>query len=201
MATNDIKYVLNVQLADNTVTVENKDDKIAVLVSAGTADFKRVVSEIMEVNPGLERETVEAVLNLEKRVVKKLLLTGFRVNTGGLNASSLKGYNESNIISAIKSGYPVLGRGNSGKKKVLGIRVGWKGGHAWVYDGVLVASKDGKSNNFVHCNWGWGGYKNGYYISKAFDTNAGAPIYDSSDEQSGKTPNYKYNLEYSIVKK
>lgn len=120
---------------------------------------------------------------------------------GGLNASYLKGYNESNIISAIKSGYPVLGRGNSGKKKVLGIRVGWKGGHAWVYDGVLVASKDGKSNNFVHCNWGWGGYKNGYYISKAFDTNAGAPIYDSSDEQSGKTPNYKYNLEYSIVKK
>lgn len=82
MATNDIKYVLNVQLADNTVTVENKDDKIAVLVSAGVADFQRVVSEIMEVNPGLERETVEAVLNLEKRVVKKLLLTGFRVNTG-----------------------------------------------------------------------------------------------------------------------
>lgn len=86
MATNDIKYVLNVQLADNTVTVENKDDKIAVLVSAGTADFQRVVSEIMEVNPGLERETVEAVLNLEKRVVKKLLLTGFHVNTGLYNA-------------------------------------------------------------------------------------------------------------------
>lgn len=86
MATNDIKYVLNVQLADNTVTVENKDDKIAVLVSAGAADFQRVVSEIMEVNPGLERETVEAVLNLEKRVVKKLLLTGFRVNTGLYNA-------------------------------------------------------------------------------------------------------------------
>ena len=86
MATNDIKYVLNVQLADNTVTVENKDDKIAVLVSAGVADFQRVVSEIMEVNPGLERETVEAVLNLEKRVVKKLLLTGFRVNTGMYNA-------------------------------------------------------------------------------------------------------------------
>lgn len=82
MATNDIKYVLNVQLADNTVTVEDKNDKIAVLVQAGTADFQRVVSEIMAVNPGLERETVEAVLNLEKRVVKKLLLTGFRVNTG-----------------------------------------------------------------------------------------------------------------------
>jgi hypothetical protein len=49
MATNGIKYVLNIQLADNTVTVENKDDKIAVLVSAGTTDFQRVVSEIMKV--------------------------------------------------------------------------------------------------------------------------------------------------------
>lgn len=86
MATNEIKYSLNVQLADNTVTVDNKDDKIAVLVPAGTADFQRVVSEIMEVNPGLERETVEAVMNLENRVVKKLLLTGFRVNTGLYNA-------------------------------------------------------------------------------------------------------------------
>ena len=82
MATQNIKYTLNVQLADNVVTVEDKNDKIAVLVPAGTADKQRVISEIMEVNPGLERETVEAVLNLENRVVKKLLLTGFRVNTG-----------------------------------------------------------------------------------------------------------------------
>lgn len=82
MATTDIKYTLNAQLADNTVTVDNKDDKIAVLVSAGTADKQRIISEIMELNPGLERETVEAVINLENRVVKKLLLTGFRVNNG-----------------------------------------------------------------------------------------------------------------------
>lgn len=82
MVTKNIKYTLNVQLADNTVTVDDKNDKIAVLVSSGTADFQRVVSEIMDVNPGLERETIEAVLNLENRVVKKLLLTGFRVNTG-----------------------------------------------------------------------------------------------------------------------
>lgn len=120
---------------------------------------------------------------------------------GGLNASSLKGYNENAILSAIKLGYPVLARGYSGKKKVLGIRVGWKGGHAWVYDGAIVASKDGKSTNFVHCNWGWGGYKNGYYISNAFNANSGATIYDSQDVQNGSASNYKYNLEYSIVKR
>lgn len=120
---------------------------------------------------------------------------------GGLKASSLKGYNESAIVSAIKAGNPVYARGNSGKKKVFGIRVGWKGGHAWIYDGAIIASKDGKSNTFVHCNWGWGGYKNGYYLSNAFDTKAGATMYDSSDTQTGNTSNYKYNLEYSIITK
>ncbi len=82
MATNDIKYTLNAQLMDNTVTVDNKDDKILSLVSAGTADKQRIISEMMAVNPGLERETVEAVVNLEQRVMQKLLLTGFRVNNG-----------------------------------------------------------------------------------------------------------------------
>lgn len=120
---------------------------------------------------------------------------------GGLKASSLKDYNESNIIDAIKSGYPVFASGYSGKKRFLGIRVGYKGAHAWVYDGLIVATKDNKTYNLVHCNWGWGGYKNGYYLSKAFGTNAGATIYDSSDIQAGSSSNYKYNLEYSIVRK
>lgn len=86
MSNTNIKYTLNAQLADNTVTQDNKNDKILTLVSAGSADKQRVISEIMEVNPGLERETVEAVINLEQRVIQKLLLTGFRVNTGLYNA-------------------------------------------------------------------------------------------------------------------
>ena len=76
MAQNDIKYTLKAQLTDNTVTQDVKDDKILSLVSAGTADKQRIISEIMALNPGLERETVEAVINLEQRVVQKLLLTG-----------------------------------------------------------------------------------------------------------------------------
>lgn len=105
MATADIKYRLNAQLADNTVTVDNKDDKIAVVVSAGTADKQRLISEIMEVNPGLERETVEAVINLEQRVLKKLILTGFRVNTGLYSvAAKLTGVVEGNVWNPEKNG-------------------------------------------------------------------------------------------------
>ncbi|MDE6352081.1 MAG: C10 family peptidase, partial [Muribaculaceae bacterium] len=118
----------------------------------------------------------------------------------GLKASKLKDYNETEIVSAIKAGNPVYGRGNAGKKKVLGIRVGWKDGHAWVFDGMMVASKDGKTSTLVHCNWGFGGRNDGYYISKAFDTNAGAVIYDNEgDYQWGDTGNYRYHLQYSII--
>ena len=58
----EIKYTLNVQSVDNPLTKE-VGDKRFVLVSNGTADFDRVISEIMAVNPGLERETVEAVIS------------------------------------------------------------------------------------------------------------------------------------------
>lgn len=82
MATNEIKYTLNGQLTDNTVTKEDKNDKILTLVPAGSADKQRVISEIMALNSGLERETVEAVINLEQRVIEKLVLSGYRVNMG-----------------------------------------------------------------------------------------------------------------------
>ena len=35
---NEIKYQINGQLADNTVTVDNKEDMILVPVSIGSAD-------------------------------------------------------------------------------------------------------------------------------------------------------------------
>lgn len=82
MATNDIKHVLNAQLTDNTVTVDDKDDKILTLVSAGSADKQRIISEMMARNPGLERVTIEAVVNLEQEVTKDMLLMGFSVNNG-----------------------------------------------------------------------------------------------------------------------
>ena len=41
MATTDIKYTLNAQLADNTLTVDDKDDKILTLVSTANKKTKR----------------------------------------------------------------------------------------------------------------------------------------------------------------
>ena len=60
----------------------NPDDQVLEIVSQGTADQERIIQEMMKVNPGLELETLRLVFELEKRVVKELLLTGMRVNTG-----------------------------------------------------------------------------------------------------------------------
>lgn len=48
-------------------------------------------------------------------------------------------------------------------------------GHAWVIDGAYCCWLDpfrriGMLNKFVHCDWGWGGYDNGYYNGSVFTT-------------------------------
>lgn len=125
---------------------------------------------------------------------------------GGLNATKLADYSASPVINAIKNNKLVYARGNSGRKKFLGITVSYTGGHAWVYDGYVSASSGGTTSNLLHCNWGWGGYQDGYYISGAFNSDAGAEIYDwevtRSNEDAtdeGSDGNFQYNLEYSIV--
>lgn len=125
---------------------------------------------------------------------------------GGLNATKLADYDASPIINAIKGNKLVYARGNSGRKRFLGITISYTGGHAWVYDGYVSASLGGTTSKLLHCNWGWGGLQDGYYISGAFNSDAGAEIYDwevtrsnedvTDEDSSG---NFKYNLEYSIV--
>lgn len=62
-------------------------------------------------------------------------------------------------------------------------------GHEWVIDGALAQSKtvDGSSQvRFLyHCNWGWDGSYNGYFLSNAFN-----PLGDDSPDD------YKFN--YSV---
>lgn len=44
-------------------------------------------------------------------------------------------------------------------------------GHGWVVDGYLTIMIDpnGPTTNMVHCNWGWNGIQNGYFIFGAFE--------------------------------
>jgi len=123
---------------------------------------------------------------------------------GKLNASNLKDYNFNNIRKALDNGNLAYANGYKGKKTFLGITTGYTGGHAWVYDGYLTTEIKYIGvvidySEYLHCNWGWGGSKNGYYLSKVFDTSK-AYIEDEPDDYN-EGRNYKYKLQYSIISK
>ncbi|WP_052356280.1 DUF4469 domain-containing protein [Bacteroides timonensis] len=85
----EIKYQMNGQLADNAVTVDNKEDMILVPVSNGTADEARIIAEMKAEDSGLREETIQHVFALRNRVVKRLLLSGINVNDGITYASTV----------------------------------------------------------------------------------------------------------------
>ena len=83
----DIKYQINAQLQDNTLTTDDAEDVYAVPVSLGPADQDRILAEMKAEDSGLRPETILHVFELEKRVIKRLLMTGYNVNTGLYHAS------------------------------------------------------------------------------------------------------------------
>lgn len=84
----NIRYTLNGLLADLEVTVNNTEDKYLVPISNGYADIDRLVAEMKNEDSGLRREVIVHVLELERRVVERLLMGGVRVNTGLYSAAA-----------------------------------------------------------------------------------------------------------------
>lgn len=94
------------------------------------------------------------------------------LNEMGYNCSKFRQYSTTNVISAIENKRPVL-------------VTGWgSGGHGWIIDGYSHCSRDlyvrhrpsgatmyveTERYSLLHCNYGWDGLSNGYYISEVFD--------------------------------
>lgn len=74
--------VLKGWLVDNTLTVDNKEDKILLLESAGNLTLKDVLKEMKREDTGLRQETIDHVVALFQRKVAELVLNGYSVNTG-----------------------------------------------------------------------------------------------------------------------
>lgn len=57
-----------------------------------------------------------------------------------------------------------------------GVRIS---GHCWVIDGAIAQTGYSTYRFLYHCNWGWNGSKNGYFLATAFDPYEGkyAPRY------------------------
>lgn len=77
-----MKKVLQAWLADNTVTVDNKTDKILILKSRGTLTLDDVIDEMLKQDTGLRIETLRHSIDLFLRILTDLILNGYSVNTG-----------------------------------------------------------------------------------------------------------------------
>ena len=101
--------------------------------------------------------------------------------------------------------YPMLANSNPLIFASWGInQEGKTVGHAWVVDGCIYQKQcvqlfNGKdeligeyyeTRDYVHCNWGWNGSCDGYYITNVFDLNNGAPI---PDENTSGSMNFIFN--------
>lgn len=76
---------LKVQSVVNPLVKEG-NKRMFKLLESGTANLDKVIDTMMSYNPGLERETIEAVLKLEQRAIMDLTLSGMRVNNGLFSA-------------------------------------------------------------------------------------------------------------------
>lgn len=77
-----MKHTLKGWLVDNAVTVDNKEDKILMLESAGSLTLEDILSEMKKEDTGLREETIEHAVKLYHRVLSDLMLSGYSVNTG-----------------------------------------------------------------------------------------------------------------------
>lgn len=92
---------------------------------------------------------------------------------------------ESVLTNELDSSRPMIYRGQ-----------GSSGGHAWVCDGY-----QGSGNDHFHMNWGWSGYKNGYYYVSNLNPGITLTSYQGAIigiEPNGTTANYDLKLYASI---
>jgi hypothetical protein len=82
-----MKRTLKGWLVENHLTTDNKDDKILLLESAGNLTMADVISQMRKEDTGLREETIVHAVDLFKRVVSDLVLTGYSVNTGLFRAA------------------------------------------------------------------------------------------------------------------
>ena len=76
------KNVIKAWLADNTVTTDDKNDKIFIVETGQTYDLDDIVDLLHQQESGLRQETILHVVKLYNRVVAELLLNGNNVNAG-----------------------------------------------------------------------------------------------------------------------
>ena len=76
------KNVLKAWLVDNTVTTDDKTDKIFQLEMTRSIDKELILDRMFAQNPGVRRETMALGVELYEEVIAEALMNGESVNTG-----------------------------------------------------------------------------------------------------------------------
>lgn len=75
------KNVLKAWMVDNTVTTDDKTDKIFQLETTRSIDKEIILDRMVGKNPGVRRETMSLAVDLMEEVVSEALMNGESVNT------------------------------------------------------------------------------------------------------------------------
>lgn len=98
------KNLLKVWMADNTVTADDKTDKIFILETTRSVDQSFVFDRMAAKNPGLHRETMALAVTLYHEVISELVMNGYSVNTDLFRAvPQVKGVAENNAWNPEKN--------------------------------------------------------------------------------------------------
>lgn len=108
------------------------------------------------------------------------------------------------IVRCLKKGYPVF----------LAAKANSLNAHSWVVDGLVVTRRYGHkegedsgiyrgdvyaSESYLHCNWGWGGKDDGYFLAGVFDTDLSYNFdYLTKSESDGDYDSYYRIITYEI---
>ena len=96
-----MKQELKGRLMDNTVHASGGEGQILRLESAGSIGLREVVEEMSREGTGLRPETLAHVVSLYQRVLTRLVLSGYSVNTGMIRlAPGFKGLVEGGVWDA-----------------------------------------------------------------------------------------------------
>lgn len=133
---------------------------------------------------------LDVSLTTAKKIQKALDLTFKYRNTDKINS-----FAEAKIISSLNMGTIPI---------VFGLAKGKKIGHIWVVDGyhkykfttteityrdstyseiISEELQNSKEKYYYHCNYGWGGIADGYYLGEIFSTKHGADFIESEIDE------------------
>lgn len=207
------KYPTNIQDSEINWRLISQCKKADSRYNIGIGEVAGLIRRVGDgLNNKWGKENTDATL---ERIPELLSEWGYHVPQ-----NAIVDYNENDVISSLKLLRPVLMYAcNTKNTYYTGIwpfrkkHTYYGGGHEWIIDGYLPQIRvtkliDNQSNTIIssqterrlllHCNWGWGGYCNGYFLAGVFSATRSI-IADAPHTRSNSDERHNYRYEFKII--